>query len=95
MSKPIDDPKHCDDYIDDPTQPEALRAFLARARSPAHGLLSPDPYPTLFADHEGSVVRVLVASRMGDVGFSYDLTKTHGYDRRVFLESLTNFRTKP
>jgi hypothetical protein len=28
--------KHCDDYIDDETQPEVLRKFLDYARSPAH-----------------------------------------------------------
>jgi hypothetical protein len=89
------EPKHCDDYIDDLDQPEALRTFLARARAPAHGHLSSDPFPTLFADYEGTTVRVVMASRLGDVGFTYDLTKDHGYERRVFLEALANFRAVP
>ncbi|MEH3146478.1 MAG: hypothetical protein PGN34_14260 [Methylobacterium frigidaeris] len=28
-------PRHCDDYIDDPAQPECLRRFLAYSRLPA------------------------------------------------------------
>lgn len=33
-----DNPRHYDEYIDDPASPEPLRVFLSRARQPAHGL---------------------------------------------------------
>lgn len=86
---------HCDNAIDDPAAHPALRAFLARARSPAHGLLSDQPFPRLFADHLGDRVRVTMASRMGDVGISKDLGAEFGYEGRVFLDDLANFSDQP
>lgn len=90
MSTP--EPKHCDDYIDDPAAPSPLRAFLEWARSPSHGHLRPKPYPTLFATYQGQRVRVVMASRLGDVGLSHDLSRAdRGYDARAYVESLTDF----
>lgn len=88
-------PKHCDDYIDDPTQPECLRKFLDHARSPAHGSLRDEPRPTLYATHDGQRVRVTMASRFGDVGITPDLAKEYGYASRVAVESLTDFSDAP
>lgn len=93
--EPVAEPKHCDDYIEDPSQPEVLRKFLERARAPAHGLLLPDPFPTLYADLEGQTYRVTMASRLGDVGITKNFSKDIGYERRVWLEKLTNFRSEP
>jgi len=87
--------KHCDEYIEDQGAPAPLRAFLARARSPAHGALSPDPYPRLFADHAGRRVRVTVASRLGHVGITTRLDRTYGYEQCVYVEELSNFGTTP
>lgn len=87
--------KHCDDYIDDATAPMVLRRFLERARSPGHGLTSPEPFPQLFADYEGNRVRVTMASRLGDVGVTTDMTAEHGYLWRVAVEDLTNFGGEP
>jgi hypothetical protein len=87
--------KHCDDYIDDPATPKALRKYLDFARSPGHGLLLPKPHPTLFADHEGTRVRVTMASRLGDVGITTDLTAEEGYKLRVTVCQLSNFSEMP
>lgn len=87
--------KHCDDYIDDETAPPALRAFLKRARSPAHGLTLAEAFPRLFADHEGKRVRVTMASRLGDVGITSNLNAEVGYEQRVAVEELSNFGTEP
>ena len=87
--------KHCDDYIDDPTQPECLRVFLDHVRSPAHGGLRDDPRPKLFANYAGKRVRVVMASRLGDVGITSNLSAEHGYDRRVAVSSLSNFGDQP
>jgi len=87
----VGDPKHCDDYIDDLTQPECLRKFLDHARSPAHGSLRDEPRPKLFATFKGKRVRVVMASRFGDVGITSKLGAEHGYDRRVGVEELTDF----
>ena len=83
--------KHCDEYIDDESALRALRAYLARARGPAHGHMSRDPFPKLFADHKGARVRIVMASRMGDVGITSVLTADHGYEGRVAVEDLSNF----
>jgi hypothetical protein len=86
---------HCDDYIEDPTAPSTLRKFLAFARAPAHGLLTPKPHPVLFADHEGKRVRITMASRFGDVGITADLRAELGYEHRVSVNQLTNFSEEP
>lgn len=87
--------KHCDDYIDDPAASDPLRKFLAFARAPAHGQLLPKPHPRLFADHEGRRVRVTLASRMGDVGITSDLSADLGYECRVPVSQLSNFSEVP
>ncbi len=86
---------HCDDYIDDPTAPLALRKFLTFARSPGHGLLTPRPHPALFADFEGARVRLTMASRLGDVGITHDLEAELGYEHRVRVSQLTHFSEVP
>lgn len=93
--RPMTEPKHCDDYIDDECAPVALRRYLERARSPGHGLLSLVPFPTLFADHDGKRVRVVMASRFGDVGITALLDKDCGYALRVMVEDLSNFGDAP
>ncbi len=87
--------KHCDDYIDDADQPDCLRTFLDYARSPAHGMLRDGPRPKLFANYEGKRVRVVMASRFGDVGITGKLSAEHGYDKRVAVDSLSNFGPIP
>jgi hypothetical protein len=87
--------KHCDDYIDDPTQPECLRRFLDHARSPDHGSLRDDPRPSLFAKFEGKRVRVTMASRLGDVGITRKLKAEYGYERRVAVDQLSDFGPTP
>lgn len=88
-------PKHCDDYIDDETQPECLRKFLDRAREPGHGHLNAEPFPELYADFEGKRVRVTMASRLGSIGWTENLTQDIGYSNRGWVEQLTNFGDKP
>jgi len=89
------DEDSCDDYIDDPSAPAALRTFLEFARSPAHGMLLPKPHPRLFADHAGTRVRVTMASCLGDVGITTDFNAETGYERRVLVSQLSNFSENP
>ena len=97
-------PKHCDDYIDDPDAPACLRAYLERARMPAHGMLVKAPFPKLFATLKRNVlagrwkpkrVRVVMASRLGDVGITTHLALDIGYQTRVHVEDLTDFSDLP
>jgi len=89
-----DDFRHCDDYIDDPSQPECLRTFLDYARSPAHGATLLSEKPALFATHEGERVRVNMASRFGDVGITTVLHAEYGYEKRVSVACLSEFSTR-
>lgn len=87
--------KHCDDYIDDESAPASLRAYLQRARSLGHGMLNSEPFPKLFADYEGARVRVVMASRLGDVGITSEHADDWTYQKRVSVEDLANFGTTP
>lgn len=94
--------KHCDDYIDDPSTPEVLRAFLSHGRSPGHGMGKPKP--VMFATYIGKTewmgirpgdrVRVVMASRMGDVGVTKKLDAIDGYQARFFLDQLSEFSSE-
>lgn len=96
--------RHCDEYIDDPSAPACLRAFLQRARSPGHGHSHPDPYPRLFATYmgvdwngiaKGDRVRVVMASRMGDVGITKNHAALYGYTVRCYVSDLADFGESP
>lgn len=89
-------PKHCDEYIDDPNQPECLREFLAFKRMPAYDqYMSGKTAPPLYALYKQDRVRVVMASRFGDVGITTDLTAERGYEKRVAVEQLSGFSKEP
>lgn len=58
-----------------------------------HQYIWTDPEPVLFADHDGKRVRVVMASRFGDVGITENLSARRGYDKRVSVSALSNFST--
>lgn len=91
---------HCDEYIEDEAQPTCLRNFLRFQRSPATFKCENAHLETmLFARTtagvinlaEGTPVRVVMASRLGDVGITTDLERKHGYQIRVAVAYLTDF----
>lgn len=92
-------PIHCDEYVDSPSANPSLRWFLFIERLPAvlkclvreRGI----PEPRLFADYRGARVRVVMASRFGDVGITYDLAADRGYSARVAVQDLSNFAETP
>lgn len=90
----VEDIKHCDDYIDDPSAPECLRAFLSHTRSPAHGMHLGEK-PPLFATYGGRRYRVVMASRLGDVGITTNLEANHGYEKRVSVCTLSDLSSTP
>lgn len=100
--------KHCDDYIRDKTQPKCLRKFLLYHRIPAAWKImrwrwgEPVCYAT-FVEPKGPGgkkpkrrrVRLVMASRLGDVGITADLSAERGYTWRVAVEDLSEFSDKP
>jgi hypothetical protein len=94
MIDEIDETKHCDSYVDNPRGNSAARWFIFVNRLPASLRILAQPYikdPKLFADYQGKRVRVVMASRLGNLGITYDLTADYGYKRRVLVDELTNF----
>lgn len=102
--------KHCEEFINDKSQPMCLRKFLLYNRIPAYWKYTKwkDSWgiPKLFATLPASRgvggakkkarrIRVNMASRFGDVGISYDISKESGYDSRVYIEQLTDFSENP
>ena len=86
--------RHCDEYISDPTTPSALKNYLEVARAPAmnkYKLSIKLGHPQCFATYNGQKVKLVMASRLGDVGISYDLTAERGYDKRIYLDDLSDF----
>jgi len=86
--------KHCDDYIGDPSNPMCLRWFLFVERLPAVEKMmcyANGVKPKLFANHAGKRVRVVMASRLGDVGITGNLAAENGYSARVPVSELCNF----
>lgn len=88
---------HVDHALVDFRHPHALQLFLLVHRMPAaeaaiitraHG------YPVCYALHESKIVRLVMASRMGDIGITDDLEAEHGYQKRVMLSDLSGFTDK-
>ena len=55
-----------------------------------------DDYPTCYAKYENKWVRLVMASRFGDIGITRNLNADNGYFARVTIDQLSEFRsTKP
>lgn len=87
--------EHCDDIYFHNTYgyPMPVISFLRWARAPAD---ERHKYPNtpLYADHNGMRVRVVMASRFGDVGITPELTREQCYEKRVVFNELSNFSDK-
>jgi hypothetical protein len=81
---------HCDHIWADRSMPPCVIVYLDVMRAPATEQIG-KPRPALYATHEGKRVRVVMASRFGDVGITEDLSAEYGYSKRVFLPELTEF----
>lgn len=96
---------HVDDFIDRMRAPPEkgdgvsyAQFVLLHLRLPAWQKMAFDPFMKnhiLYADYKGKRVRINVASRLGDLGITNDLSRTTGYEERVFVNELTNFGPNP
>lgn len=85
---------HCEDVIDDHTYPEILRKFVAFHRQPAIEILKhpQEEWPVLWAtDRFGTPCRVVMASRLGDLGVNYTGDFV-GYSMRWTVDELSDYR---
>jgi hypothetical protein len=86
---------HCDSWWYKKLGPPCVFAYLDWARAPAHGAFRQNK-PPLYATHaELGRVRVVMASRFGDVGITPKLTDARGYEKRVCLGELSDFGDRP
>lgn len=81
-----------------------LTEFVSEEQRP---FIWTDPEPVLFATVKidrarasktipsGTRVRVVMASRFGDVGITSNLKAKHGYDMRVLVTDLADFGVAP
>lgn len=100
MSKEEIKEDHCDDYVWGHREfgcKDPLWWFLFVNRQMAsikYRLIGKFGTPVLFADYKGKRIRVVMASRMGDVGITEDLKAEHGYSDRVDIKELNNFSSE-
>jgi len=90
----MEEPRHCDRYINDRDFPLALRWFLYVKRVPAGDiqlLIEKTGEPKLFAKYKGDWIRVVMASRLGDIGITTHLEDEYGYSNRVAVSDLSDF----
>jgi hypothetical protein len=95
--------RHVDDYVDDHNTPPVLRWFLFINRLPATLRICAEEMglrPSLYADfrsrdpgNELHRCRVVMASRLGDVGINFNFHPDY-YEKRVPVEWLSNFSDK-
>ena len=94
----IENKRHCHTYIRDKSQPMCLRKWLLYNRVPAIWKMrrwrKQWGIPTLFATYKGEQYRVVMASRLGDVGITKNLNALFGYELRVYIEDLSDFKEK-
>ncbi|MDD2819144.1 MAG: hypothetical protein PHN51_10195 [Candidatus Nanopelagicales bacterium] len=92
-----------DDWIDEvcPTDPpEELYAkfVLTHMRMPAVLQTAFREFTKLYilyGKYSGKPVRVNVASRLGDIGVTFDLKRETGYDVRVMVSDITDWSNVP
>ncbi len=90
--------RHCDFYIHDLDAPMELRWYLFVNRLPAVDtcfLIDKVGDPKLFAKYKDEWIRVVMASRFGDVGITNRLDEDSGYSKRVCVADLSEFTDVP
>jgi hypothetical protein len=88
---------HCDEVIDNFEEPDCIRYFLLVNRLPATlkaVVVAMKGEPVCFASYENKRVRIVMASRFGDVGITHDLKANNGYTKRVSIDELSDFNSE-
>lgn len=91
----INERRHVDDFIDDPTTDRYAASWFESHRRPAFEQAEKPDARKLFATFEGRRYRVTGCSRFGDVWLSADLKREVGYDKRVAVDACSEWRAEP
>lgn len=92
------EPRHVDDFIDDPSSHSYASFVLNWLRAPADHQARFAPFMSrfrLYCTHGGKRYRVTMASRLGDIGLSSDPNRNAGYELRVMPDECSNWRCEP
>lgn len=89
------EPRHVDDFIDDPTSDPYAASWFESFRRPAVSKMRGPDTRKLFATYQGSRYRVTGCSRLGDVWLSADFGREMGYERRVDVDACSNWGAEP
>lgn len=85
------EPRHVDDFIDDPKSNPYARSWLESFRRPAWDKWQKPDERKLFATYKGKRYRVIGCSRMGDVWLTADFDRENGYDERVDVDACSEW----
>jgi len=95
IGEPDDHVEHIEDHIYDLKLPAFVRTWITINRLPAIEKWAMEEtfgVMKITAEHEGKRVRVTMASRMGDCGITTQMSREHGYDKRVMFSTLSKFK---
>lgn len=89
------EPRHVDDFIDDPTTDRYAASWFESFRRPAWDKLKePDPRK-LFATWQGVRYRVVGCSRLGDVWLNANFSEDTSYRHRVGVDECSEWSAEP
>lgn len=89
------EPRHVDDYIDDPASDAYAASWFEAFRRPAIDKARKPDARKLFATWQGTRYRVTGCSRLGDVWLHSNVNEDCGYQHRVNVDACSNWGTEP
>jgi hypothetical protein len=89
------EPRHVDDFIDDPTSDRYAASWFESFRRPAIEKLKKPDRRMLFATYRGLRYRVTGCSRLGDVWLHSNFKEDTRYTDRVNVDACSNWSEAP
>lgn len=89
------EPRHVDDFIDDPASDAYAASWFESHRRPAVDQLENPDKRQLFATYRGRRYRVTGCSRFGDVWLHSNTSVEFGYEHRVSVDACSGWASEP
>lgn len=90
-SHALSEPRHVDDFIDDPSSNAYAASWFESHRRPAVDQLEKPDTRKLFATYRGRRYRVTGCSRFGDVWLHSNKNAEFGYEHRVNVDACSDW----
>lgn len=88
------EPRHVDDFINDPTTDRYAASWFESFRRPAWDKLQAPDTRRLFATYKGKRYRVTGCSRMGDVWLHSNEDEDTTYEKRVNVDECSEWASE-